>query len=853
MSSHLSLKIAGQYAVLPEDFSIDVEDVNPLFNDYESFTFDAALPIHTNRHILKDVDNIRSDKRMVDMENQSIELIVDGVPFRSGRLQVREDEELSDTVTFSMVSNSSTLNDLVADLNCRDVELKDKIQIGEKIGDLTVEMDYDWNLYILHGEWDLNDLKVLTYKGGRKHYNMKCDLQALGFSTTHSYDDSINTQKESFINVTESYPNKYYCNTRVCYTHYKKEEDGTSGKTVSDTDRLDPYYVLEADRQQSGICFYLLYFLDCLFNQLGFMYNNDPLVHVGDLARLAFFTTRCQYKEERKYPERGIPGMDKDIQYDFLSKEDINNWLSSKETKGFLSMEQTDTKELDDITIGDEYYKTGKFKYINGKRRTILQIQYKAVDMQVLWKANIMNMYATADNFPDMSVSSVIDSLWGSFGIRFLVDYEKKIVKPVLIRDVYRNQDKPMRLYVRIVRVCKLSEKITGFRMKYSRESDTYEQNQNIKNEAKDYDTEYDYTDYRNVNSSLTYGEIVKRCSSSDKTCYIDKETGNAYRIKVNADATMQSELKPTFFEVAAYKGVEIGDCSKQNEDFVFIAESEFEPLTMNDLNGKFAVNSGNDGSTTVIDESTGESYTINGSNTSVRKMLPAAFVDEEMWNESCKIIISNSFGDEQMGTVLNEEISTSESYDPSSTEDGNSPLQHHDWGNAICIMRGGGSDAEIQIYDYDYDGCGNSKWRTVAGEYAMSSDSIDNWGNKYDYNGTQPGIGGDERFSLKIRAFKEINGEILCQDDERDESGRVVNKIRTRGLYDTFFSEHAHFLLNRKKMLIEFYCSVTDILNIQWDKRYQIDDLVFWWNKLNYTVDMTNGLSKVSAEIFVL
>lgn len=134
-----------------------------------------------------------------------------------------------------------------------------------------------------------------------------------------------------------------------------------------------------------------------------------------------------------------------------------------------------------------------------------------------------------------------------------------------------------------------------------------------------------------------------------------------------------------------------------------------------------------------------------------------------------------------------------------------------------------------------------------------MSSDSIDNWGNKYDYNGTQPGIGGDERFSLKIRAFKEINGEILCQDDERDESGRVVNKIRTRGLYDTFFSEHAHFLLNRKKMLIEFYCSVTDILNIQWDKRYQIDDLVFWWNKLNYTVDMTNGLSKVSAEIFVL
>ena len=56
MNEHLALKVRGKYANLPEDFSIDIEDVNPIFNDYESYSFDAPLNIETNRHILKDLD-----------------------------------------------------------------------------------------------------------------------------------------------------------------------------------------------------------------------------------------------------------------------------------------------------------------------------------------------------------------------------------------------------------------------------------------------------------------------------------------------------------------------------------------------------------------------------------------------------------------------------------------------------------------------------------------------------------------------------------------------------------------------------------------------------------------------------
>ena len=75
MNEHLALKIRGKYANLPEDFSIDIEDVNPIFNDYESYSFDAPLPIESNRHILKDIDNVRSTKRLIDLENESIQVI----------------------------------------------------------------------------------------------------------------------------------------------------------------------------------------------------------------------------------------------------------------------------------------------------------------------------------------------------------------------------------------------------------------------------------------------------------------------------------------------------------------------------------------------------------------------------------------------------------------------------------------------------------------------------------------------------------------------------------------------------------------------------------------------------------
>lgn len=857
MSTHLQVKIDGEYINTYEDFSIDFEDVNPLFNDYESYSLDMEIPVESNRHKLKSIDDVHDTQKLVEYENLPMQIIVDGVPFHSGLLSVSESEVIDDSINVSMVSTFLTIKDMVSNLTCRDIPIKDRIKIGEMIGDVLVDFRYDYSLKWKSGgktgflEWSSTQV---TGSGGSERLSHTFQLQALGFSLPaecaimggSSIDEAQNLNgkpvvKNSFINVSDEYPTKPYCNGRVCYTHYEKEEDGTSGKTVSTKDEFDPYYILEADRPQSGVCFYLLYFLDCLFKYLGFNFSTSNLQTVGDMKRLAFFTTHCKYDLVRKYADRAG--------YDLNNVTEINKWLSSRSTKGQIKVEHEPIKKLDSLVVDGKLYKIGD-KLPNGEDLKNAQFEVKNISYTV--QANIMEMLANSQNFPNVTVASVLDSLWTSFGIRFITDYEKRTVEPVYIRDIFRDTSDPIPFHCELLSVRKISEKITGVRMKYAAESDVKEQESFIREGKKDYDTDYDYMDYSNVDAARDYLYIIRQNSKSDTTCYIDRETGNAYRIKVDKDATRVDLLKPAVFEVGGYKGVEIGDCRAINDDFVIELVSDFEPLIMNDVNGRKERLLGDSLSSTVYEDD-GTTHEISSGNIENMKQIMAAYVDETMWHERQEYTIKNTMSSNFADVYLTETCTTDESYDPAETDDGNSPLQHVDWGCAITVMRGGGSDARIQLYDYNYDGNGNSKWRWVAGDYAMSPDTIDNWGNDFDYNGTTEGIGEDERFSLKIRAYKEVNGQILCEVDEVDATGHVTRKVRSRGLHDTFMAEYTYFLLNRQKLELRFRCEVAQLTNIQWKKRYQIDDYTFWWNKLRSSVDSISGLGIVTSEVYML
>lgn len=937
MNSKLVILAGGKPMVLTDDFSISVELQNPLFNDAEMFSYPVSLPLDGNRHFLKNPDDINSDIRPVDYEHTPMRIIADGIPFASGTAVMQEDEEVSDALSVNIDASTQTFDDLISDLNCNEVPIparyKDQLLIGEKIDEVNVQIEYKTDVVIKYQGKKADDKYGSV--GKADPISATFSPQALGFSypgkcveednlhkakqDLHSprvYTDgnkvNIPQVEQSYINVKDAYPLKPFCNARVCYKHYDIENGETSSKTVEQLpdvkddvmyENHGPIWVLEADRPQSGICFYVLFFLDCLFESLGVSFNRDALMEVGDFRRLCFFTTKCAYDTEPLYfdtlykeeDKEVIAGLKKEgeIKRGFFQKsakneaecyslfDEVNAWLDSRGCGGQLALENPRdksvqqityhrvtyeyVKEVDDRFHSPEYYRTKVVKvtdpnltYAEVGKDKVASITTTSTITGAQMSAGIVRMYANEKNFPEESVSKVIESLENQFGIKFDYDYERKKVTAYLVRDVFRKQNpKPRQFNANVLSIAQLGEKITGVRVGYSEESDKKEQKNNVNNGVYNYNTDYDYIDYpkESTITSLDYKNILPLIHDTQKKTFIDKETGNKYRVKIDADyRNNDNKMEPRLFEVGAYKGVEVGDCSTINEDFVQEFLSDFVPVGFVDVNYRKALSASF--KTVCFTESpvqpeTGsniEGYATVVVNGKFAQTILAANVDEEMEHEFIKQYIRNSLSSAVADFYVTEVLQLRESYNPSDTDDGNSPLQTHDWGLSIAVMRGGGTDSDTESFDYNYDGFGNSKWRTTVGEYALTADTVDPYGNVYDYNGKEDGIGNEERFSLKPRAW--------VQPDWAD-APLVVNDplIKNRGYFDTFMVDYAYFLLNRKKYRIKCLASVAQIADIpnHWKEWWLIAGKKCLINKVSTDISVTDGMGEVELEVYSL
>ena len=862
MKSHLDIKISGHSTVLPRGFSLDIEEKNPLFHDQTMFSHPAELPLDGNREIFQNVEDDQSDLRPVGLEHQPVLISAEGMPLRSGTVVITEGEELRDTFSFNIDQSTQSLRDLIGDLKCREVPLynNEKIPIGEKICNVKVKLKAEV------------DVHVTTIKGTRDfdlptqyiEKEVTFEPQALGFSYpgravkgsgsnndkistaeggVKSYPDfgNVNVPKvvEDYINVSEPYGSGWkYCNARVCYTHYGLDKSaakldtasmhgdhktvGTIGKTTDEVMKVDerfysvnedygPYWVLDARRPQSGICFYVLYFLDCLFAHLGLDFDKSVLMAIEDFRRLAFFTTHCHYVTE---PDEERPSLN--------TTTAINQWLDERGCGGRIEIPDPEDKSLDNC----HYYDPDEKRWYDISKGTLMFEDLKASG-KITWSsvsAKVGTMYATSENFPDAAVTDVLDGLEQSFGIKFNYDYEHRRVTAYLLRHVFRSHGSPVSLPCRILEMNKLAEKITGVRVKYSAESDGTEQSRNVRTAKRDYDTDFDYIDYPQIRTQVDDGyiQIAKDRRTENMTVYIDRLTGNSYRWKISKETTTGDVSEHRLFEVGQFKGIEVGDCSPENEDYIHEMISPLQPMSFNDVNAYAEM--------------------VHGST----QPILAAYVDEDMEHEFVTQKINHPVDVDFLDFYATEVLRTVESYDPSGTEDGNSPLQSYDWGLAVALMRGGGADATIERYDYDYDGFGNAKWRTVAGNYALSSDSMDQFGNTFDYNGEQSGTGGGERFSLKIRSYKQpswADGPLCVAD--RD--------VRMRGLADVFLSEWIYFLLHRKKFRIHCLMEVAQLADIpnHWHERFLIGGKAGWIDSLKYSLTAEEGVSEVEIDFY--
>lgn len=905
MKSHLAIKVAGEEMTLRPDQTVDFELANPLFNDTEMFSLPFNPPFEQNRHLMKNIDDVKSDVSPMTMEGLPAIVYGDGLPLHSGVTVVQEDDELFDGMSLNIDASKQSFDDLIGDLQCRDVPLKDRIQIGEKIGNIHVEVSYNYqvDMHFRSGKKD----EWSNYAYDSDAVDGDFEPQALGFSypgickvtgskqvaetkTTRDYpgghvvkvpEEATGYANSTFINVTDAYGENSehwgeggakYCNARIAYLHKGMNEDGTSSNDlIKRKDAEDvyegkfPYWVLDADRPQSGICFYVLYFLDCLFAHLGVAFDKDALLAVEDFKHLCFFTTHCKYDVEPMT----------DSSHSFNSMDDANNWLDSRGCGGRLDVGDPEPKQIQEFTYKKN---NGTWDHVVvGKNVETITVNATLED--VTFSCNVCKMWANSDNFPEESVKTILDSLEASFGIRFHYDYEKNKVTAYLLRDVFR-QVKPDGTLLQTVKfngtvhdVRRLTEKITGFRMKFSSENTAKEQEQYIRRKKTDYDTDYDYREYPEgrVVIDETYIDIAKQASATNTKIYVDLTTGNAYRYKVNGETMADSRL----FEVGQFHGIEQGDCSTLADKKGTIREyiSDFQPMSFNDVNSLSVLGLNKERTAT---DGQGNTYIIKDIKSGGQPML-VAYVDEDMEHEFVEHKINNVLSNDLVDLFLTEYLQTIESYDPTSTDDGNSPLQEIDWGLSIAMMRGGGTNMTIQNYSHDYDGFNNDKWRTVAGEYALTSDTMDQIGNEFDYNGV--GIEDDgEKFSLKIAAYKPFRYKyvgnqlkistnptewigdpswlIPCNTDVVDqETGNIETKIRSRGLFDTFMSELCYFLLHRKKVRIKAMTTVAQLADIpnHWRQLWRIDDMVGFIDKVQYQLAVEKELGEVTIDFYII
>ena len=967
MNSHLTILINDKPVALPDDFSIDIEDQNPVFNDTEMFSYPFSIPLDGNRWLVKNIEDVHAAVKAVNMEHLPTRIHADGLPFRSGTLVMQDDEEITDSLSMNIDSSTQSFSELISDLQCRDIPVKDQIIIGEKIGNVRVDIWSNPIVYVsLHSDGKKGGKNVsATATSDPLRVSKVLEPQALGFSypasckeytyndaahhtgdaynkgtiTYSSSDVTLNVPQETangnYINTSAAYGETdgagrpaAYCNARICYKHHALDDEG---KTSSDLIKMDkcswtngdlyPYWVLEANRPQSGICFYVLYFLDCLFAYLGVTFDKSALMEVEDLKHLCFFTTVCGY-DTIEHPHHGDYYGAKEIQNAkdivgdpnykkgsnpemeivasksvgeiktgfFKNQEHINSWLNSRGCGGQIEVvkaEDKDVQELD-LTLTENGVATTRhiqvgevvaFPHKKGMKVTGITIDSNIKKYEV--QANVLYMVANSENFPDESVSTVISSLENAFGIKFAYDYEQKKVTAYFTRDVMKKSGRKARdFHCEIHSMVPMTEKITGVRMRYSVEADAKEQKsymRNAKGELKDssYDTDYNFIDYPlpDGNSSkmgrtvtdMKYIEFFHNIHNpGDRNCYIDRNTGNAYCVKVNKEAKTSNELKPVLFEVGQYKGVEYGDCSDKNEDFIHDISIDFTPVPFNDVNYFKEVKAAY-GSHTADVVSEGETLSRGEALiTGVQQPILCAYVDEDMEHEFVEQEINQTISSAFCSFYMKQKLKLLESYDPSGTDDGNSPLQDKSrWGFAVALMRGGGSDATMQPYDYNYDHFGTSKWRTVSGQYALACDSLDMMGNVFDYNGVQEGVGDGERFSLKIRAFKEpswlkdpkYKDIVLCNADEVDKNGKVVKKVRSRGLFDTFILPYAYFLLNRKKFMVRCTTTVAQVADIpnHWQEWWNIGGMKCLIDKVNTTIDAKTGMGEVELTVYAL
>lgn len=723
----LQLYIASQLAVVSDDTSISIEETSPIWNPDAggAFSLEFKLDAELNRHIIGNADLVRGASVFKQLNGKPFKLFIDGLPFRSGIVRLSDEVSIDNGfIPISLASGNLELNDMVADLNCQDVSVDDDILIGQTVHSLEAECEvYRSGTYlglVPHIFWD---------GFGKETHSIPLPSKDVLIPSVGSVPVT---------NTSVAYPDAKFCNVRLCYPKQTKDASGSWSRTRE-------YSLVEPSPAPS---FFVLYFLDRLFRQIGLNNNGvavtrNDLESIEDFRRLAFFNSNpCFRAGESVTREQIAMARPKWIREEVASPSSLNEF----ERYGYPLVVERPTHYEHYLDSGvktlPEIYDLGVYYYDNNyqqfperdyrpalerMRRYFPEFSFSKVKgsiadvsssfIPIIGRVDIFsvigNAYATSENFPDTEVSSVLSILQNAFCLRFVFDSNNHTVKLVLVRNVLRDpaiHDVDCTIHS----VSKRERDIRGFELAYSASNVEEEAKAKDKTEyynSNDNSTAFDYNDWSNI-SKMPYYVARNSVGAYNKMTMYNPDTANAYRVKVDKDAKSQQTLYPSLVEVAQFNPAQYGDCS--DREHIETVSIDFTPVLLNDV-----------------------------SPYSDQHPKYAVFVDADIHGQEETELKDNGFATDEypygpyqsqrgyLTPSLDYKFKSPANYDRSANSE--SPLFKPNDSVMFGLMRGIGGGSGVTTNNINYDGEGNDNWIILSGEGAFHFDSVDDYGNVFD------------------------------------------------------------------------------------------------------------------------
>lgn len=798
----------SQYAVLEPDATITITDTSEIFADGDVWSYDFTLNVHANAHIFGTAGDIHGSRLHEQIDKRKARLWAEGVPLYLGYLKLGDEAEVDaeGNVDVSFESGQKTFEEMIEGTSAQEVSVGDVV-IGVALNRKRVSVIEESTtvLFTLNGlevfaakDPQLEDLKNKTYSFG-PHEDSSKEKQYQGSlegktpyvqrwpklvkSHGEVLDSSGNaiTLPQDYINVQTPYDDGHpFCNINICYPlkiNDKGEEKAARGYTLrlaySATDTTDG-----GDHQtrfNNAPNFYLLYFIDRLFKDMGIRIMENQAKDVEDLRRVFMLNYGCHYEEiEDEYePDellrhttpRGKVSRYGQYYIQIIRQDDMHSLLKGWDSAGEYcyvdpkSLEHKGKVLLRNVSVtknGSTVFTAGSVegivqsaeilepsgKYMPDKEamkidRTEIERPQRDIGYYSAYLA-----YATGENYPKVEISEVINAMKSMFGVRLLFSSDYSTVRIILLRNVFRNQEVQDIACDIVDEDKKIENSIRGFRMTYGKGTDNTsfyykgfaDMFQRAATTWKDTTDRHDYSQW---DLNANYDEIKQYVSAFNRMCYVTPVNGNAYGTQVDED---EDVLFPSLFEWAGYMDAEDGDCSQPESEgkTIEVVQCGATPVLMNEIDTAYASLFTGDLKAPAPEILGTDSEKENIWKSYVGWLATYGRVTPDSLPVTYRVGNLTVTGDLDIYLAEGFRIRLLDNY---AISNGGTPFDEADPGLCFGIMRSSGSDAYVRYFD-DPDDDENGEldtWEVVPGDGAIDHpDTCDAYGKEWDYDGSR-------------------------------------------------------------------------------------------------------------------